>query len=484
MVDYVQLHDDGPGKRVACTLDGDGSYVQHVKSFISDGAGTANTKQLGTQLTTADVGLVTNTIIHGLCSTGHTNEYVDVKATHSGALLTDSTLSGGWSESKPYQVAGDTSGRFRVAQLTTLFDGKIYNAENTFKWDTKGTGTASYSANTINLSVTSSQYVIRQARSFSPYFSGKPQVIEITHSGFANESNVVKRFGYFSSNAVAPYDSSKDGWWIEADGTTYRLICSNLGTETHNIPWTSWDAYNDIDGYDWSKFTVVMVDFLWLGGAGLRLFLVVDGVFKLVHTIDNHAGYQSGIIFNNPNQPVRYEIRSSTGAGSFRAICSQVATEGTTGTNEQGEGLAIYTPKIACNSIGTVYALCGVRKVAAYRNHFVPLAEFGGANVLSTATPEAGILMLLLNPTLSAPLSWAANSRIETAIATTQTITNVGRIVKAVPVSGGSVQTNAPNAALRTLGVGIDNTMSELILAYTPLTSNQDFSGAMQILEY
>lgn len=484
MVDYVQLHDDGPGKRVACTLDGNGSYVQHVQAQISDGAGTANTKQLGTQLTTADVGLVTNSIIHGLCSAGHANEYVDVKVTHSGALLTDATLSGGWSESKPYQVAGDTGGRFRVAQLTTLFDGKIYNAEDTFKWDTKGTGTATYGGNAVTLSVTAGQYEIRQARSFSPYFSGKPQVIEITQSDFQNQAGVTKRYGYFSSNAVAPYDSSKDGWWLEADGSTYRLICSNLGTETHNIPWTSWDAYNEISGYDWSKFTVVMVDFLWLGGAGLRLFLVVDGVFKLVHTISNHAGYQTDLIFNNPNQPVRYEIRSTSGSGSFRTICSQVATEGTTGTNEQGEGLAIYTPRIACNVIGTVYALCGVRKTATYRNHFVPLSEFGGANVLSTATPEAGVLLLLLNPTLSAPLSWAANSRVETAIATTQTVTNAGRIIKTAHVSGGSVQATAPTAALRTLGVGIDNTMGELILAYVPLTANQDFSGTLQVLEY
>lgn len=342
----------------------------------------------------------------------------------------------------------DLSGRSRSSSLLTLFDGKIYNAEDTFKWDTKGPGTATYGNNAVALSVTSGQYEVRQSRFFTPYFSGKPQLIEFTTLNFQNQSNVTKRVGYFSSNAVAPYDSSKDGVWVEADGSTYRLICSNLGTETHNIPWTSWDAYDEISGYDWSKFSVFMVDFLWLGGAGLRLFMVIDGVFKLVHTIDDHAGYASTLIFNNPNQPVRYEIRSSTGSGVLTSVCCQVATEGT-GTNEQGEGVAIYTPSIVCNVIGTVYALCGMRKTAAYRNHFVPVTEFGATNVPTTATPEAGILLLMLNPTLSAPLTWTANSRIETAIATNQTITNPGRILKAVPMAGANTAVQTQSAALR-----------------------------------
>lgn len=378
----------------------------------------------------------------------------------------------------------DTSGRFRTSSLLPLFDGKIYNAEDTLKWDTKGTGTATYTSQAVQLGVTAGQYLVRQASSFSPYFSGKPQLIESTSIDFHNVTGLVKRIGYFSSNAVAPYNSDKDGWWIEADGTTHRLICSNNGTETHNIPWTSWDAYADISGYDWSKFTVSMVDFLWLGGAGLRLFMIIDGAFKLVHTITDHAGYQSQLIFKSPNQPVRYEIRSTTGVGSLLAVCSTVAAEGTT-TNEAGQGISIYTPVIAANVVGTVYALAGMRKVAAYRNHFIPVTEFGSTTLPGSAgQAEAGMLLLMLNPTVSAPLTWTANSRIETAIATTQTITNTGRILRCIPLSGGSQATQAPSAALRVLGAGIDNTMSEIIIGYTPLTTSQSVAGYMQALEY
>jgi hypothetical protein len=63
------------------------------KTQITDGAGTVNTKQLGVQLTNADVGLVTNTVIHGL-TTGGGGGYVDVKVNPSGALTVESTISG------------------------------------------------------------------------------------------------------------------------------------------------------------------------------------------------------------------------------------------------------------------------------------------------------------------------------------------------------------------------------------------------------
>lgn len=375
-------------------------------------------------------------------------------------------------------------GQTRSSQTLTLFDGRVMNAEDSYKWDTKGTGTATFSGNAVNLTVTNGQYVIRQSRFFTPYFSGKPQIVEATHINFAIETGKVKRFGYFSSNAVAPYDSNKDGFLIEADGVTdntYKLVTSNDGTVTHSVAWTDWDDYDAISAYDWTKFSVNKADFLWLGGAGLRLFLVVNGVFRLIHTIKNHAGYKDTLIFKSPNQPVRYELRSTSGSGSFNTVCSQVSTEGAT-LAEAGEGVAIYTPGIACNSVGTIYALCGMRKVAAYRNHFVPVTEFGCTQV--SVPGDSGILLLLINPTLSGALTWTANSRIETAIATNQTVTNVGRILKAVPFSGAGIAAQAPSAALRVLGCGIDNAMSELIVAYAPLTATQSVSGSMQALEY
>jgi hypothetical protein len=374
----------------------------------------------------------------------------------------------------------DTSGRTRVSQLTTLFDGKILNVENINKWDTKGTGTATYSNNSINLSVTSGQYIIRQSKFFTPYFSGKPQLIESTFINFINESGVTKRAGYFSSSNVAPYVASLDGVWLESDGSTYRLMVSNLGTITHNIPWTSWDDYNSISSYDWSKFTVNEIDFLWLGGAALRLFLVVNGEFRLVHTIKNHAGYATSLIVASPNQPMRYEVRSSTGSGSMVAVCSQIASEGTSA--EQGESIAVSTIDKVCNTVGVNYLLCAARKSSAYRNNHIRMDYFTSA--VTGGTADSGIMFLCLNPTYSAPLVWTQNSKIEESTAGAQTVTNLGRILCAIPiVSVGMVQP-APLSALSTLLVGIDNTMGELALVYRPTTPTQTISGTMMFLEY
>ncbi len=65
------------------------------KNQIVDADGTVtDVVQLGTQLTTSNKGIVTNSIIHGV-TTGGGGGYVDVKVTPSGALVTETIISGG-----------------------------------------------------------------------------------------------------------------------------------------------------------------------------------------------------------------------------------------------------------------------------------------------------------------------------------------------------------------------------------------------------
>lgn len=93
----------------------------------------------------------------------------------------------------PATISSDASGRLRVSWLTTLFDGKTLNADNTFVWDNKWTGTGTRGNNLYDMSVTSGQYLIRQSKRYSPYFSGKSQFVEITCDNFESEANVTKR---------------------------------------------------------------------------------------------------------------------------------------------------------------------------------------------------------------------------------------------------------------------------------------------------
>lgn len=384
----------------------------------------------------------------------------------------------------PIAFGMDASLRTRVSIATTLFDGKILNADNARLFQNIGTGTGLFVDNSYSMTVTEGQYFIRQARSFNPYFSGKSQLIELTADFFNAEVGKLKRFGYFSSNAVAPYDSNKDGVWLENDGTTIRLIISNNGSEKLNKVITQWDGYANLAEYQniatWGNFTVIGIDFLWLGGAVLRLFVKTSTGFVLAHTF-NYSGTSQGQFMRSPNQPVRYEIRSTAGSGTFRYICSQVATEGSFA--ESGETLSLVNiASITANTAGIIYALKGVRKLAAYRDIAVQIIDMAVSN--TSPNQDAGMLMLLLNPTLSAPLVYATNSRIEEATATTQTISAYERIIAAISVAAGGDTAIMAQNFLSYLKGNINNTFDEYVLAYLATTANQSVNGVLTIKEY
>ena len=376
-------------------------------------------------------------------------------------------------------VGLDASARTRVSQLSTLFDGKTLNAEDALLWDTQGTGTSPFSEAANTLTVTAGQYRIRQSRQFLPYFSGKSQAVEMTFDGFANQAGVVKRVGYFSSNAVAPYASNFDGWFLEADGATYRLVIVRNGTRLLDLPWTQWKNYAELSNYDWNNFTVIYVDFLWLGGAVLRFFVKNPaGGFTLAHCYE-YAGTTPNTFMVSPNQPLRYEIRSTTGAGTLRAICSQVATEGS--ISENAESLCIYTPSLLdCNTVGTTHALLGIKKQTAFRDTPVKIVDLG----VGVSSTDAGVLLLLRKPTLSAPLSYVNNSRVQTAVATNQTVTAEGRIIHAMPIVASGVSNPLANNSLSWLGSGIANDLDEYVLAYRVLTNNQKIAATLNVMEY
>jgi len=375
------------------------------------------------------------------------------------------------------QIRYDAGDRARVSSLTTLFDGKTLNADETALWDQKGTGTGTFANSAVSMAVTAGQYLIRQSFVYSPYFSGKTQLVEMTFDNFANDANVVKRVGYFTSNAVAPYASTYDGVWLEATGTSYKLCVANTGTLTLNLDWTQWDGYDQLSSYDWDSFTVVLFDFLWLGGAVLRMFVKTSTGFVLAHTFNYAGSGVTGVFMRSPQKPVRYEIRSTTGAGSVTAICCQVSSEGS--LSEQYKSLAVYnTTVVPCAVVGTIYALKGMRAVAAYRDQTTAVIKFGGA-VISNVL-DGGIFMILRNPVLSAPLTWAANGRIEEGTGSgAQTVTNPTLVVDTLPVVNSGESSPLERNIFTQLPVGIDNTMGELILAYQPYTATQDVTGTM-----
>ena len=368
----------------------------------------------------------------------------------------------------------DAGGRLRSSQITTLADLKILGTDRGVLFDNQGTGTGTFGSNMYNMSVTSGQFFVRQQKYFNAYFSGKSQLIETTFDNFQPQANTTKRVGYFSSNAVSPFASTYDGFWLESgQGTTngtVDLVVSNNGVETVRVAFEDWDNYENLSTYDWSKFTVVAYDFLWLGGATLRVFIKTDTGFLLGHTYV-HAGNATSTMILSPNQPVRYEIRSTTGTGSFRFICAQVGTEGSLGEAGLVGATQTGSTAITLASTASVYPIKAIRKQSALRDVASAVVDI---NVFTSSNSDQGIWTLQLNPTLSAALTYAniTNTSLQQANGNgTITVTSSGRVL-----AGGYQSQNQvlPSQLLKDnylsfLGSSLNNTMDELVLCFQPI---------------
>jgi hypothetical protein len=384
-------------------------------------------------------------------------------------------------------IAFDASGRNRVGQLTTLADLKTLNADETLLIETVGDGTGSFANNKYSMTVAAGEYLVRASKQYYPYFSGKSQVVEMTFENFHSQALVVKRVGYFSSNAVAPFDETYDGFYLEDSGTTKFLVCKNAGVDTLRIAFTDLDNYELIADYDWSKFTVVQFDFLWLGGAILRFFLKTDNGFILIHTF-NFSGNNSGLIFKSPNHKIRYEIRSTgAGVGSLIAVCSQVGTEGS--INEAGKQRSVNIGHVGLSlaTIGTTYPLLALRKSATHRDRTVK--QIGLTNLVSSGNDYI-LISIQLNPTLSAALTYnsaGAGSYAEFAVGNgTITVTGAGTVLW---TNYYVVNTQTPPSILEldylsNIGMTLANVSDQLVICGTPVTATVVNYTSMNFKEY
>jgi len=402
-----------------------------------------------------------------------------VRVVRSGA----SVVLADFSDEDMPKVGRDAGGRTRVSQITTLGDYKILNSDRPLLIETVGTGSGSYGNSKYNMEVTGGQYLIRQTKKFHPYFSGKSQLVECTFDYFGLQTGTTKRVGYFSSTGTAPYTGNYDGIWLENDGQTFYLKASRAGTPTVSVPWTQWDSYESLQDYNWNNFTVIMFDFLWLGGAILNLWVKTNKGFILAHTL-HYAGSSLDIFTQSPNQPVRYEIRGGT--GRFRYVCSQVATEGS--IEESGLTRFVYSglTGTTLTNVNTAYPMKAVRKQIGSRDIAVAIEDL---SLFVSSANDNLLWTLQVNPTLSAPLSYAdvPNSGVQEATGNgVITVTSPGTII-----AGGIITTNAliPVGSLKRnflsyLGGTISNVMDEYVLCGTPITNSITSYGGINYKEY
>lgn len=478
------------------------------KSQIVDLDGhVANVQNLQTSFAGDEYALVTQSIIHGKTTAGG-GGYVDVKVNPSGALTTESNIvssvlpTGAATSAnqtttnnlltsldngikfKPSALF-DAGGRQRISQITTLGDYKTLNADESLLLENTGTGTGLWANNKYNLSVTSGQFLIRRSRSYHHYFSGKSQLVELTFDNFQSEANTVKRVGYFSSNAITPYNSDKDGFWLENTGSTIDLVVSRFGIETLRKNITTWDGYSLLSTYDWSKFTVIRFDFLWLGGAVLRLFIKTDLGFVLAHTF-NYSGTDTDTFTLSPNQSIRYEIRSSTGTGSLRYICAQVATEGSVGESGKQRAIDNFSTDITVSTVGTTYPIKAIRKKSTHRNSAVKIT---GAQLFVSSNTDRGLMSVCLNPTFSSALTFTdvTNSSAQEANGNgTITVTNRGTVLFSKYITQNSIFDAKvfEEDFLTWLDESINDVSDIIVVCITPLTSGITTNAVINYKDY
>lgn len=384
----------------------------------------------------------------------------------------------------------DAGGRARTSEQTTLIDLKQIHDDlpNIMDTETGGSGVSVFDIDEshVTLSVANSgDFGIRQTKMRFNYQSGKS--FENFHSieRFEPQAGVVKRFGYFNSSTVSPFDSVKDGYYFESSNGTVKFIVSKNGTENYNVDQANWDDPLDGTGasgvtVDWSSPNVVPSDFVWLGVDKIRLFISVNSELVNFHTINHGNNGVAGVYMKSPNHSIRYEIRSTGGAGDFIQICSSANIEGS--KNRPSQNFSINkegTPDTLTNQ-GVAYAVLAAKLKST---HYGADVEMVSGTALSV-TNDAFLWELLVNPQVSnlsdGNFADYPNSAVRIAryIGNGNVVNNKGIVVSSGYVSKGSSAEREFENAIR-MGVSIAGVEDVFVIAITPLTNNlQIFTSA------
>lgn len=386
----------------------------------------------------------------------------------------------------------DAAGRQRISTPVPLLDLKHIKDKLPLFFNEVIIGTATSIHSVTNASVTMNvstnlDIVIRQTYQRTNYQSGNSHLIECTLSNIAPQTNVTKRVGYFSSSTTTPFNSNLDGLYLESSNGVVSINVAKLGTIT-NVPQNSWNI-DKLDGtgaseitVDWTKSQIFFIDFLWLGFGRIRFGFNINGKNIVVHE-QYTANVNPTVYMSSPNQPIRYEIRSEGGAGTFEQICSTVRTEGD--GIALGYSTAVDTGTTRSNyaNVATKYAAIGIRLKST---HLDVQTEIKDLRLLGTTNDDYK-WEIILNPTIT------LNGGTFTYNGITNSALEVATSENLVTASGGYViasgyarqttgfQTNINN--LIKLGSSIAGVQDTLVLTITPISAGLTVYSSMTINE-
>lgn len=388
----------------------------------------------------------------------------------------------------------DAFGRLRVSSPFTLFNSKLTNDKLPLLWDEAlyGTGGSAHSAADARVRLSTSAAsdgVVRQTFMRFNYQPGKSQLLFMTFLA-TQEANVRKRVGMFETSAAAA-SVPQNGVYLEVTSSDVAFSIAKGGSITETVLRGSnqWNI-DKLDGAGVSgktlsmAFTQIMVvDMEWLGVGRVRCGFVIDGVICWVHEFHhaNEASFVS-VYMRTPNLPLGYSIyQSGAGSGSLDCICSTIISEGGIDPSGLTRTHTTGTTAIACASVGTVYAMLGIKLKTAYDDGVVePLIVTG----IATSTNDSFLLSLRMNPSVASTFTYADKTNSAVQVATgvaANTVTGGEEIWCAHGRTDSAVV--VPARVLPRIGKSIAGTLDALVLCCSPLSASVDMFAGVTWLE-
>jgi hypothetical protein len=314
----------------------------------------------------------------------------------------------------------DAFGRMRVSNPFTLFDGALRFRDDEFKWNQvdTGSGTSTFLPNESTMLMTVSgngDSAVRQTKQVFSYQPGKSLLTMATFAMNTPTAGLRQRVGYFGA---------QNGVYFEVDGVDINLVIrkytgGTVDDTTEKVPRSQWNGdkmdglggQSNISGVtlDVSKAQIFWCDVEWLGVGSVRCGFVINGQFIVCH-IFHHANILDKVYMTTASLPVRYELSSTGAAGTMRAICSTVISEG--GYTNRSQSRAIGTSLTGRELSNTVYRpLVCIRLKSANIDSIVVPTKFD----LYGLQLAAFGYRVIINPTLT-DASWTSagsNSSVE-----------------------------------------------------------------------
>jgi hypothetical protein len=383
-------------------------------------------------------------------------------------------------------AAGDAFGRLRVSNPVTLYAQKfIYGKSDGTFFSEELSGSALSDHDPANSCIDMAvfddgDYAIRQSRQRINYQAGKSQLFKMT-GVLEPEAGTEKRIGCFQGGTTSPF-AVLDGICFESVGTDMYLKIYKGGVEVDSAIQSAWKDPLDGSGdsgvvIDWSKTQIFIIDYQWLGVGRVRFGLGINGVTYYIHEF-NHANVKDQVYMRSPNQPIRYEIRSTGGAGSLKQICCAVDSEG--GQEPSGLVAAIRSP--AAITVGNAdYEL--IKSLRLKPDELDATIILEKVNIIAPTSGDYEYVVCW-NPIIAGTVNWVDVPGASIQEADGDGTTN--NVIPTIVIDAGygssdmDNRTDLINSTLR-LGSKIDGTQDVIALAVKTETTTESFKGSLTI---